>query len=104
MVVVLDERKAIAAAAVFRAIYLILPLAVAGGLLLGHEVLRGRELFRQLAAKRRTAPGTTDPPEDSEAGVASRVVVATPDRPQGDGDTGLASMPEPEPDGDALAR
>jgi uncharacterized membrane protein YbhN (UPF0104 family) len=49
MVVFLEEKKAIATALVFRAIYLLFPMVIAGCLLVGHEVLVGRRYLKRLA-------------------------------------------------------
>jgi uncharacterized membrane protein YbhN (UPF0104 family) len=49
MVVFLTQDQVIAAALVFRAIYLLLPMTIAGCLLVAHELLLGRQYVKKLA-------------------------------------------------------
>ncbi len=56
-------RKAIASSIVFRGIYLLIPLVVAGCLLLGHELLLDRKALTTLAHKRHGHPDAPPSPE-----------------------------------------
>ena len=55
-------KKAIAATVVFRAIYLLFPLVIAGCLLLGHELFLSRRYIKQLAALGHHRDVPTSPP------------------------------------------
>jgi len=58
-------RPVVAAAVVFRAIYLLFPLVIAGGLLVGHELFLSRRYIRQLAALGHHHEPPTNPPRST---------------------------------------
>jgi phosphatidylglycerol lysyltransferase len=99
----LVAKKAIASIVVFRAIYLLIPLIVAACLLLGHELLLKRELFKKLAAKRHGGPHAADSPPGQRAAQPgpANVVAAPPTLGHADGEGRQSTNREPA--GDATA-
>ncbi len=88
MVVFLTEDQVIAAALVFRAIYLLLPMTIAGCLLVAHELLLSRQYVKDLAhlpgrhaeeEKKNTRPdGHEGPVGDADPGPAGEPGASTP--------------------------
>ena len=88
MVVFLTEDQVIAAALVFRAIYLLLPMTIAGCLLVGHELFLSRQYFKKLAhlpgrhageeVKDRRPEGHEGPAGDADAEPAGEPGASTP--------------------------
>lgn len=88
MVVFLTEDQVIAAALVFRAIYLLLPMTIAGCLLVAHELLLSRQYVKELAhlpgrhaeeEKKKTRPeGHEGPVGDADAEPAGEPGASTP--------------------------
>ncbi len=67
----LTPEQALAPLLVFRGVYYLLPLVVAGSLLLAHEAFLGREFFKRLTAWLRRTPPDESAPDETEAGPPS---------------------------------
>jgi uncharacterized membrane protein YbhN (UPF0104 family) len=81
-------KKAIAGAVVFRMVYLLVPLVLAGCLLLGHELLLDRMLLKAIAKTHHGGAHAPNPPTDQQAAPADPADAAAAPPPQGHADAG----------------
>lgn len=103
----LRKEEVTARALVFRTIYLLLPLTIAGGALLTHEVVLSRHLFARVAGLwRRRSSGAQAPISAASAGAPASPAPASPGigplgagpllRPQGENLDNPENTPQPE--------